>query len=334
MPTMVNVISLDVQEVIEMSDKFVKTFVFSKDDYGPIGSETSKKYDISLNTDSFGNFEISNLGPCMNPNGYVSNVDCPADDLLCNCPKDSKPKNPEPTEASLQNLKYNTNECNLIKENLSIRWFGIDYSNPSCSYNCFNTGNTASNNSGFTHIKHDLDGWQNTPTRKAFGEGVTGTTGSFWTVPGDVVGRTLDNDIIITGSTAGLADGGSTAGGSTGNYFKYYLEYSKTNATFWNTPKETPLYRKAQTALLTYQRIKIVVNGDFDIKPGNLIAINMPTPEMGSTISETRFAGRWMVYKNEHIITSQKHSMILYLMRDGNHHNPEHQYDINISKQS
>ena len=328
MLTMANVISLDVQEVIEMSEKFVKTFVFSKDDYGPIGSETSKKYDININTDSFGNFEISNLGPCMNPKGYVSNINCPADDPLCNCPKDSKPKNPEPSDATLADLKYQTNECNLIKGNLSDGWFGIDYSNPSCSYNCFKTGNSTSNTSGFTHIKQNLDGFEKTPTRKAFGEGATGTTGSFWTVPGDVVGRTLDDDIVITGSTAG----GSTAGGSTAiNNFKHYLEYSKTNATFWYTPKETPLYRKAQTALLTYQRIKIVVNGDFSIKPGNLVGINMPTPEM-LNIDETRFHGTWMVYRNEHIITSQKHSMILYLMRDGNYHNPNQEFDINIEK--
>jgi broad specificity polyphosphatase/5'/3'-nucleotidase SurE len=73
------------------------------------------------------------------------------------------------------------------------------------------------------------------------------------------------------------------------------------------------------------------VNGDFDIKPGNLVNINMPTPEM-KNISETRFAGRWMVYKNEHVITSQKHSMILYLMRDGNYHDPDYQYSINTSK--
>ena len=317
-----------------MSEKFVKTFVFSKDDYGPIGSETSRKYDINIATDSFGNFEISNLGPCMNPKGYVSNVDCPKSDPFCNCPKELLPNQPEPSDATLVDLKYKTNECNLIESKLSDRWFGIDYSNPSCSYNCFSEGNSASNTSGFTHIKADLDGGGATPTRKAFGEGVTGTTtGSFWTVPGDVIGRTLDDDIVITGSSGGNNDEGLSAGVSyAGSNFKHYLEYSKTNATFWNTPKETPLYRKAQTALLTYQRIKIVVNGDFDIKPGNLVAINMPTPEMRN-IEETRFAGRWMVYKNEHVITSQKHSMILYLMRDGNYHNPNQEFNINIEKQ-
>jgi hypothetical protein len=321
-----------------MSDRVSEFSIFSEDDYGPIGNGKqtgSSKYPITLNTNDLGSYEISNLGPCMNPKGYVSNTNCPKDNPLCNCPPELKPKDVEPTDAGLLSLKANTNECYLIKTHLSSKWFGIDYSNPKCSYNCFeetsDSGSTSA--SGLTGIQKYL-GTRNTPTRKAFGEGATqGKTGSFWTVPGDVIGRTLDDDIVITGSSGGNSDEGLSAGVSyAGSNFKHYLEYSKTNATFWNTPKETPLYRKAQTALLTYQRIKIVVNGDFSIKPGNLVAINMPTPEMRN-IEETRFAGRWMVYKNEHVITSQKHSMILYLMRDGNYHNPNQEFNINIEKQ-
>jgi hypothetical protein len=319
-----------------MSDRVSEFSIFSEDDYGPIGNGKqtgSSKYPITLNTNDLGSYEISNLGPCMNPKGYVSNTNCPKDNPLCNCPPESKPKKVEPTDAGLLALKANTNECYLIKTYLSSKWFGIDYSNPKCSYNCFeetsdSTSEGSTSGSGLTAIQKSTIGGT-TPSRKAFGQGATqGKTGSFWTVPGDVIGQTLDDDIVITGSTAG----GSTAGGSTAiNNFKHYLEYSKTNATFWYTPKETPLYRKAQTALLTYQRIKIVVNGDFSIKPGNLVAINMPTPEM-LNIDETRFHGTWMVYRNEHIITSQKHSMILYLMRDGNYHNPNREFNINIEK--
>jgi len=293
--------------------KLIKTSTFSKDDYGPIGSSTEKKYDVILNKDSSGNFEISNLGPCMNPNGYVSNVDCPESDLLCNCPKELKPNQPEPSDLALENLKYNTNECNLINNNLSTKWFGIDYFNPSCSYNCTDIKIEGGTTSGFTGIN---------------GGGDTSSGSSADNAPIRLLykGEQFPSDEGSSGSS-----GSSTAGSSAGPNFKHYLEYSKTNATFWNTPKETPLYRKAQTALLTYQRIKIVVNGDFSIKPGNLVAINMPTSEMFN-ISETRFHGKWMVYKNEHIITSQKHSMILYLMRDGNFHNPNQEFNISIEK--
>lgn len=91
-----------------------------------------------------------------------------------------------------------------------------------------------------------------------------------------------------------------------GSKYKYYKEYSKTSATFWNTPAETPLLRKAQTALMFTQRAKILVNGNLSIRPGSMININY-----------NNFGGRWMVYKVERIIKAQKHSMYLYLMRDG-----------------
>jgi hypothetical protein len=91
-----------------------------------------------------------------------------------------------------------------------------------------------------------------------------------------------------------------------GPYFKYYKEYSKTSATFWNTPPMTPLYRKAQTSLITAQRIKVLVNGSLGVKPGNIVIIDSPN-----------FGGRWMVQRVQRILTAQKHSMYLYLMRDG-----------------
>lgn len=319
-----------------MSAKITKISTFSQDDYGPIGVGISGDigYSVTLNKSDSNSYEINELGPCMNPNGYVSNKNCPDNDPYCNCPKDLTPNQEEVSSSDLMILKQNTNECYHIKDKLSVGWFGIDYSNPSCSYNCIEEkyinikhGST----SGLTGIVKST-GWYSRsggmPRRKTFGRGATlPNTGEMWSVPGDVVGLTMDEPSGVP--SLGGVSGSFT--GTVGPNFKHYLEYSKTNATFWNTPKETPLYRKAQTALLTYQRIKIVVNGDFSIKPGNLVAINMPTSEMFN-ISETRFHGKWMVYKNEHIITSQKHSMILYLMRDGNFHNPNQEFNISTEK--
>jgi hypothetical protein len=88
--------------------------------------------------------------------------------------------------------------------------------------------------------------------------------------------------------------------------FRYYKQYSKTSATFWNTPKLTPIRRRAQMALMTAQRVKILVNGDFGVNPGKIVTVNSPN-----------FGGRWMVYKVQRIFTPQKHTMYLYLMRDG-----------------
>jgi len=54
------------------------------------------------------------------------------------------------------------------------------------------------------------------------------------------------------------------------------------------------------------QRVKILVHGNFQIKPGTMVFVDYHN-----------FGGRWMVYKVQRIITAQKHSMYLYLMRDG-----------------
>ena len=91
-----------------------------------------------------------------------------------------------------------------------------------------------------------------------------------------------------------------------GSNFKFYKEYSKTNATFWNTPPETPLFRRAQTALMNAQRVKILVHGNINITPGTIVNIDY-----------FNFGGRWMVYRVERTITAERHSMYLYLMRDG-----------------
>jgi hypothetical protein len=91
-----------------------------------------------------------------------------------------------------------------------------------------------------------------------------------------------------------------------GPNFKFYKEYSKTNATFWNTPPETPLFRRAQTALMNAQRVKILVHGNINITPGTIVNIDY-----------FNFGGRWMVYRVERTITAERHSMYLYLMRDG-----------------
>ena len=82
------------------------------------------------------------------------------------------------------------------------------------------------------------------------------------------------------------------------------------------------MYRKAQTNLLTYQRVKIIVNGNFKIIPGDILNLNIPTGEKTSILS-TRFHGKWMIYAVDRVITATKHSMTLYLMRDGNNISPE-----------
>ena len=259
------------------------------------------------------------MGTCMSPYGFVSNLNCPEETPFCNCYKTEAliPKLEESPETffvdydTLDTLKAKSMECYYIKQafkNDYKKWFGVDIGNSRCLYNCWEP---ISPKTGYLRY-----------------EGVSGGTGfkgqSSPDLPFPYATRKgfVDGDLIYTLDSVKEFPGLTANGVTSAEYFKYYLEYSKTNATFWNTPKETPLYRKAQTTLLTYQRIKITVNGKFEVKPGCLINIEMPTGE-SKNITKTRFSGRWMVYKVQRIITGGRHSMILYLMRDGQYINPD-----------
>lgn len=196
----------------------------------------------------------------------------------------------------------------------STRWFGIDYSNPHCSYNCYGglsgaCGASASYK-GICGMNNDPSPSEEFPYAKRIAYTITDPISK---------SKNIYSYINLTGAS-GIS--GSTGSDTFVSNFKDYLAYSKTNATFWNTPEKTPLLRRAQTTLLTYQRIKIMVNGDFDIKPGQILTIYMPTLGL-KPITETRFAGTWMIYSVAHNMGPESHTMSLSLMRDGNNNNPD-----------
>ena len=74
-------------------------------------------------------------------------------------------------------------------------------------------------------------------------------------------------------------------------------------------------------ALYNFQKIKITVNGSYLVKVGSLINVRVPIKDQisasGNSLSDKRFGGTWMVYRIERTITGGKHTMVLYLMRDG-----------------
>jgi len=290
-------------------------------------------------------FENSALNSCVGYGGLVSNLNCPKEVPFCNCdPKtfEISPVEKEPTDRELDKALYETKECNRIWEvfkskNKYLKFYGFDYSEPNSAYNCsveqlfsdfyseygdkYYFGST----DGFTFdpefsILYDNAGYFPYARRKSYTEGNTANAFPTFTQP-PTTPPIRKSDWVSSQKLIG-------------EYFKYYLEYSKTNATFWNTPPQTPLLRRAQINLLLYQRIKILVNGSFKIKPGNMINIAYPTAE-SPVISQSRFAGRWMVYKVKRIINAQKHSMYLFLMRDGLNGDPDVDYeDIQFKKEA
>jgi len=273
---------------------------------------------------------------CYNQFGAVSNIDCPDWDPSCNCLiSQYRPNKPIFTDKEILEMKVATNECTLIQEVLPNKdgeidenkpsdWWGIDFSNKKCPYNCF-------------YYESDK------PTVAKKKENVLKTP--FFGPTGDLGGKYpyslglsgISSQGILQQDTDSsrddmlqlpLGDGvqenyQSWSQKITGPLFPYYLEYSKTNATFWNTPEKTPLIRAALMALYRFQQIKITVNGDYGVKIGSLINIRMPikdelhTSRSTSFLTDKRFAGTWMVYRIERTIMASKHTMALYLMRDG-----------------
>jgi len=274
---------------------------------------TKSIFPVKITTTSF---ENSYVGHCFSPYGLVSNLNCPKEFKFCNCANNTHellPNEKEPSDADLSEALEKTKECKLIIQKFANKqkwkkFFGVNFAEPTCSYNCSELLDfKSSSNSYYTEKDkiligstsvYDNAGYFSYARRKSY----TGTGTDILAFP------TYDiktNSPIISDENHKI----------NGEYFKYYLEYSKTNATFWNTPIKTPLLRQAQVNLLFYQRIQILVNGDFSVKPGDIVEIDYPTPQ--NPVKNNKFSGKWMVYKIVRTINSQKHTMKLFLMRDG-----------------
>lgn len=267
---------------------------------------------------------------CLSPYGPVSNMNCPTNNPYCNCPTAAKGYAPnfrgysadnspiidhdwdEPSETELALLKDEITECKMINEVLGPEWMGIDFSNPHSLYNCdycfYNKKKNVNATGAYVSLPGLTTGWQPYFSDPADPQSYYYRYDSrsvFFVKDKDTYAYAFP-DYTVTGMCGPAKPANDECKDFGGFKFKWYKEYSKTSATFWNTPPYTPLLRKAQTALLGAQRIKILTHGDLRARPGKLIYINYPN-----------FGGRWMIYKVQRVITAQKHSMYLYLMRDG-----------------
>tara|TARA_Y100001963_G_C6791173_1_gene455471 strand:- start:3753 stop:5309 length:1557 start_codon:yes stop_codon:yes gene_type:complete len=110
---------------------------------------------------------------------------------------------------------------------------------------------------------------------------------------------------------------------SYGEKYPEYLQYiASEDVRYWNTPNETPLYRKAQMQLLFSSEMEVEVPGDFNIRVGSVIDVVLPTSAQTNTPDDTEFEvnqlnGNWLVVKIKHIFTLPSlHKMRLTLVRD------------------
>jgi len=325
-----------------MAITITSTSVFRPDETGIFngisGSSASTNISFNLQKSSINTIE----SVCFSPYGQVSNINCPDWDPACNCfINQYKPKELPKTDAELVSLKKSISECKLITDNLVEKyqqpfWFGVDFSNSKCPYNCFGK-NLVSAGSGydtkyFKDVKITYYGITGSIPKNTFYPYNLGYYGGGNSGPVLVLDKTYgvltSNDNFVWDGDAPKplefkvqTDASGTNTDINGPLFGAYLEYSKTNATFWNTPPKTPLLRNALVNLYNFQKIKITVNGSYLIKIGSLVNIRIPIKdeisEAGSALTDKRFGGTWMVTRIERIIIGGKHTMALYLIRDG-----------------
>jgi len=109
-----------------------------------------------------------------------------------------------------------------------------------------------------------------------------------------------------------------------GKKFSEYLEYTKTYATYWDTPKNTPLIRNALISQFMSQQISIGIIPNDNIKVGDMIRLvhkKLITKEEDGAISDDndskRFDGLWIVSEIRHRFTKESsQTMQLVLNRD------------------
>ena len=92
-----------------------------------------------------------------------------------------------------------------------------------------------------------------------------------------------------------------------------------TYSTFWDTPKKTPLLRSAQMTLINAIKAQMTVPGDFTLKPGNLVEININDVDPDDSVFQTSASGKWLVESVSHFIGTNTHSMQVVLTRDSSY---------------
>ena len=100
---------------------------------------------------------------------------------------------------------------------------------------------------------------------------------------------------------------------------------------YWSTPKEQPVYRRAQVALIQAQEVEITVPNDMDMSVGKLVGIrmprstsNMPEPgEVGEVSKVNPISGKYLVTGIRRVFDSDNNaSMKLRLNRDSLPYDP------------
>jgi len=233
---------------------------------------------------------------CSNPDGFVDNSDCPEEEPHCNCPCQELIPKKETVffDKTEKNDKYKV----LDEDGNDVQSFD----NPSDAYNWILENGTNNPRPTEDEIKE---------TKEALSECdlIEEHLGSDW----------LGCDWEYPESEINCACP------CTNPKFKDYLEYNRTYATYWDTPKHTPLYRNMLMRTIGSKKATMTTYGDFSLKSGDIIKINTEL-FIETELPNIKYTGKWLVAYIHHIILRGSHLMELGLVRDSNVIEPSGNY--------
>jgi|2_EtaG_2_1085320.scaffolds.fasta_scaffold00377_5 hypothetical protein len=243
--------------------------------------------------------EEENEHICTNPEGFVDNSECPEEDPYCNCPcKELIPKKEtvffDREETSQNKYKVISEDGSVVQEfqtkELAEDWIKFNGEMlPRPTEEEMEELNESVSECALigTHLGED---W----------------LGCDWKNP--------DSEISCVCPCINTK-------------FKDYLEYNETYATYWNTPKHTPLYRNMLMRTILSKKVEILVPGDFLVRPGNIVEILEDISHFETKLVGRKHNGKWLVSSVNHmIIGASTHMMTLILIRDSNYIDPETDY--------
>jgi len=310
---------------------------------------------------------------CANPEGPVSNEFCPEEDPLCNCPcKDLIPTSAKAVtmQWALDHIwEFSSNTVMIINmesaTNEETTWVTIKgiYEDKSLTESNEDDQTTTGGNNPTYELFPDSIACFHTSQEDAINE----IQSAYEESGGYTMDEPTDSymDSLLKASSECDAIG-SELGESwlgcdwdnpnspmscdcpcVGEDYNKYLRYNSSLATFWDTPGYVPIISKAHKEALQSQKVGITVKGDLNIRPGDLIFLDLDDVPQGfeeidsiarkyglvtSIDKNARFHGRWMVSSVQHrIYAVSYHEMDLILIRDGLPFNGEEQGDYGTS---
>jgi hypothetical protein len=222
---------------------------------------------------------------CMNPEGFKGTDGCPANDPLCNCPCQGEGENKGKRMSEYITAGSTLPSEMVLRPDLmdiaKDRFVGITAA-PEGSYGY------EPSTLELQMLEREISECEMIKSHPQFGESWLGCV---WDDP----------DSSYNCNCPCL-----------GSNFPEYMKFNRTNATFWSTPLEAPLYRTAQMALFNANKITIDVPGDLYVVTGDVVKV---VAKRGDN-KYKRFSGNWIVSTIKHLFNPDAHMMRLVLSRE------------------